>query len=130
MKVVVTIFFAFFILIGCKSPQPKSTIVQVTDKCIGNTISIVDVKGKKLNNGFMKVQITGQNLSDSYQKLQYKIIWLDKDGFIIKTILSNWQDISVDANEPFYITNISPNSKSEDFRLFIVKNNKEIECNH
>lgn len=131
MKATFLIFFSVLMLVsGCANTQPKSNIAQVTDRCITDTISITDIKGKKQSDGFMKTQIIGQNISDSYQKLEYKIVWLDRDGFVIKTILSKWRETSADANQPFYITNISPNTKADDFRLYIRQNNKEIMCNH
>ena len=76
----------------------------------------------------MKTQITGKNSANHYQKLEYKIIWLDDNGFVINTILSKWRDVSADANQEFYITNISPNTKASDFRLHIRQNDKEIIC--
>ena len=131
MKATFLVFFSLLMLVsGCANTQPKSNIAQVTDRCITDTISITDIKGKKQSDGFMKTQIIGQNISDSYQKLEYKIVWLDRDGFVIKTILSKWREASADANQPFYITNISPNTKADDFRLYIRQNNKEIMCNH
>jgi len=129
MKIITTLFFIFLLFTGCVSTQPKSNIAQVTDKCLTDTISITDIKGKKQTDGFMKTQIVGKNTSGSYQRLEYKIVWLDRDGFVIKSILSNWRKVSADANQPFYITNISPNTKADDFRLYIRQNNKEIVCN-
>lgn len=130
MKTTATLFFILLFSAGCATTQPKSTIAQVTDKCLTDTITITDIKGKKQSDGFMKTQIIGENTSNAYQKLEYKIVWLDRDGFVIKSILSNWREVSTDANQPFYITNISPNTKADDFRLYIRQNDKEIVCNH
>ena len=128
-----SITFFLYILIFCTScanTQPKNNIVQITDRCLTDSISISDIKGKKQSDGFMKTQITGRNTTNDYQKLEYKIVWIDNNGFIIQSILSNWRDVSADANQEFYITNISPNTKADDFKFYIRQNNKEIACNH
>ena len=130
MKTIVTLLSILLFITGCVASQPKNNIAQVTDKCLTSTLFISDIKGKKQADGFMKTQIVGKNTSSSYQRLEYKIVWLDRDGFVIKSILSNWREVSADANQPFYITNISPNTKADDFRLYIKQNNKEIVCNH
>lgn len=129
-KITASIALAAFLLSGCGEPTPGSNIATVTDSCIAGTIKITDIKGKKQPDGFMKTQITGQNTSNSYKQLEYKIVWLDQDGFAIKSLLSNWRKFPADANQPFYITNISPNTKADDFRLYIRENNKETLCKH
>ncbi len=131
MKVIFAgVVFMALLFSGCVNTQPKNNIAQVTDKCLAGSISITDIKGAKQSDGFMKTQIIGQNRSDSYKKLEYKIVWLDRNGFVIKSILSKWREASADANQPFYITNISPNTKADDFRLYIRQQNKEIVCKH
>ncbi len=131
MKVIFAgVVFLALLFLGCANTQPKNNIAQVTDKCLAGSISITDIKGAKQSDGFMKTQIIGQNKSDSYKKLEYKIVWLDRDGFVIKSILSKWREASADANQPFYITNISPNTKADDFRLYIRQQDKEIVCKH
>lgn len=119
---------ALMLLSGCATTQPKSTIAKVTDSCIVGDIKITDIKGGKREDGLMRTQIEGENLSGSYKQLEYKIVWLDDDGFVIKSILSNWRKFSAEANQPFYITNIAPNAKASDFRLYIREDNEEKIC--
>jgi uncharacterized protein YcfL len=124
-----TLFFSLFFS-ACVQTEPKSTIATITDKCVLSDFSIKDIKGIKQSDGFMKSQIIGKNESNSYKQLEYKIVWLDKNGFVIKSILSNWRKVSADANQPFYITNTSPSTKADDFRIYIRQNNKEVVCEH
>ena len=124
-SIVITVFLFFN---GCATPQPKSSIAKITDGCIVGDIKITDIKGGKRKDGFMRTQIEGENLSGSYKQLEYKIVWLDDDGFVIKSILSKWRKFSAEANQPFYITNIAPNTKASDFRLYIREDNKEKVC--
>jgi len=130
MKSIIFLLFVLIFYTGCVNTQPKNNIVQITDRCLTDTISITDIKGKKKSDGFMKTQIIGKNTTDDYQRLEYKIVWIDKSGFVIQSILSNWREVSADANQEFYITNISPNTKADDFKFYIRQNNKEIACNH
>jgi uncharacterized protein YcfL len=74
----------------------------------------------------MQAQVTGQNLTNSYFKVEYRIVWMDENGFTIDTILSNWTDIPAYPNQPFYIHATSPNAKTQSFRLYLKKEGKLI----
>ena len=126
-KTVLTLISFVAIFSGCVE-QPNPSVVTVNEKCGTDTLKIINIKGQKQADGFMKTQITGMNSADHYQKLEYKIIWLDRDGFVIKSILSKWRETPADAKQEFYITNISPNTKASDFRLYIRQNEKETLC--
>jgi uncharacterized protein YcfL len=129
MHYIKNILISISILFAGCATTPKSSVVHINEQCSSDTLEIVDIKGKKQADGFMKTQIVGKNNADHYQKLQYKIVWLDNDGFAIKSVLSKWRDISADANQEFYITNISPTTKASDFKVYIRQDNKEIQCN-
>lgn len=128
MKRYILFLGVLLLLSGCSTTQAPS-VVHINEQCGTDTLSIVDIKGKKQSDGFMKTQVVGKNNADHYQKLQYKIVWLDSDGFAIKSILSKWREIPADANQEFYITTISPTTKASDFKIYIRKDNKEILCN-
>lgn len=114
---------------GCTQTQgPNPSVVTIHEKCATDTLEIIDIKGQKRADGFMQIQVVGRNNANEYQKLEYKIVWLDGNGFVIKSILSKWREASADAKQEFYITNISPNAKANDFKLYIRQNNKEILC--
>lgn len=128
------IFIAFFIVIfvgGCASSSPKpkgNSVVNVVEPACGNSdIVIKDLKGKRRKDGFMQVQVTGENTSGSYQRLEYRIVWFDKQGFEIDSILSNWTAVPAYAHQPFTISTVSPSSKARKFRIYI-RNEKEMVC--
>ncbi|MDT8339544.1 MAG: YcfL family protein [Sulfurimonas sp.] len=123
-------YIAFFVLLfgGCaKEPQMSDQIVKVISSCGNSDIAVTDIKGRKKSDGFMQAQVIGENRSDSYQLLEYQVIWFDKEGFKIESILSKWNTVPAYANQPFQINAISPNTKATTFRLYI-KSQKEVIC--
>lgn len=123
-------YIAFLVLIfgGCaKEPKMNDSIVKVISNCGNSDIVVSDIKGRKKSDGFMQAQVIGENRSDSYQLLEYQVIWFDKEGFKIESILSKWQTVPAYANQPFQINATSPNTKATTFRLYI-KSQKEVIC--
>jgi len=128
MRLIILTILALFAFSGCgKSPQPDDSIVKVVDGCSGSDIVVTDIKGRKKPDGFMQAQVTGENNSGNYQNLEYRVVWLDGEGFAIDTILSKWNSIPAYPNQPFYINAISPSAKAKTFRLYI-KREKEVIC--
>ncbi len=116
---------------GCASSSPKpkgGSVVNVVEPACGNSdIVIKEVRGKRRKDGFMVVQVRGENTSGEYRRLEYKILWFDKNGFQIDTILSNWTVVPAYANQPFSIRTVSPSPKARKFRIYI-RNEKEVVC--
>lgn len=113
---------------GCtKAPNPNASVVKVISDCGSNDIVVTDIKGRKKADGFMQAQVSAENNSNSYQVLEYRVVWFDKEGFKIESILSNWNTVAAYANQPFQINVTSPNTKATTFRLYI-KREKEVIC--
>lgn len=129
MKIVSKLFLALplLLLVGCNEPKPDDEIAKVISHCGTNSISITEIKGRKTDDGFMQAQIIGNNSSGRYEKLNYRIVWLDGDGFEIDSILSKWRDAPAHEDQPFYIKATSPNTKAKSFRVYIKKD-KELIC--
>lgn len=128
MKIIWSAVLAAFIFGGCSSAQNSETIAKIVDGCTNSDIVLKDVKGRKRADGFMEAQITGENHSKDYQSLKYRVVWMDKDGFVIETIMSNWAKVPAYENQPFAISAVSPNAKASTFRVYI-KREEEILCN-
>ena len=128
MKILYTVLIALLLLTACSNePQPEP-IAQIIGQCGNSDISIRDIKGKKRDDGFMLAQVIGYNDSSEYQLLESRIVWFDKDGFKIESILSKYKEVPAHAKQPFYINEVSPNTKAKTFRVYIRKN-EEIICN-
>jgi len=123
-------YMAFLVLLfaGCaKEPQTSDQIVKVISSCGNSDIVVTDIKGRKKSDGFMQAQVIGENRSESYKLLEYQIIWFDKEGFKIESILSKYKTVSAYANQPFLINATSPSTDATTFRLYI-KSQKEVIC--
>jgi len=122
---------AAIVLGGCASSSPKpkgKSVVNVVDSGCGNSeIVIEDIKGKRRKDGFTQVQVTGENTGDDYRRLEYRILWYDRNGFQVDTILSNWTTVPAYAHQPFVINAVSPSTKARKFRIYI-RNEKEMLC--
>ncbi len=128
MRLVGLIMLTLFAFMGCsKLPEPNDAIVKVIGDCGSSDIVVSDIKGRKRADGFMQAQVVGENSSGSYQNLEYRVVWLDSEGFAIDTVLSNWNSVPAYPNQPFYINATSPNTKAKTFRLYI-KRDKEVIC--
>lgn len=128
MKLFGLITLIIFVLAGCnKTPEPSDSIVKVIDVCGSNDITVTDIKGRKKPDGFMQAQIVGENSSSTHQKLEYRVVWLDSEGFAIDTLLSKYNSVPAYPNQPFYINATSPSAKAKTFRLYI-KRDKEVIC--
>jgi uncharacterized protein YcfL len=128
MRLTILTILVLFAFVGCaKLPEPNDAIVKVVDGCSSSDIVITDIKGRKKSDGFMQAQVIGENNTGSYQSLEYRIVWLDSEGFAIDTILSKWNSTPAYPNQPFYINATSPSAKAKTFRLYI-KRDKEVIC--
>jgi len=128
MRLIISSLMALLFLNACSSEVKPEQIVKVINGCSSSNISIMDIKGLKKSDGFMKAQVKGYNNSSSYELLEYRIIWLDGDGFKIESILSKWISIPAYGEQAFYINAISPSTKAKTFRVYIKKE-KEVICN-
>ena len=140
MKIKLSITIAALLFFGCAStsePKPATGVAQVVEdtppnasnECRYGDLSIEEILDKTLDNGLLKVQINGLNKSNTYYQLEYRIVWLDKDGFVIKSLLSKWQSAPAYASSPFYVNAIAPSPKAKKYRVYIRKNQEEIQCN-
>jgi hypothetical protein len=71
--------------------------------------------------GLLVIQVTGVNQTTSYKKLEYKIEWIDQNGFVIPTILSRWTEFPAFENTGFRFKAVAPKTTATDFRILIRK---------
>ncbi len=128
MKIILSALSVLLLLTACNEGPNPDPIVKVIESCGSSNISISDIKGRKKDDGFMKAQVIGYNSSSDYELLESRIVWFDRDGFKIKSLLSKWKTLPAYAKQPFYINEISPNTKAKTFRVYIRKN-EDIICN-
>ena len=89
------------------------------NKNIKSDLDIEKVVAERNNEGLLQVNINGENDTSKYFKSEYRIIWLDKNGTPLETILSDWTPFPVHEDAEFYITAVAPHPRATDFRIVI-----------
>jgi len=110
-----------WIISGCATTRPVDPRVKIIDDFLSPNISITEVSSRINEGEFLEVQVTGFNRASVYKKLEYRIEWLDRSGFKIKTILSGWTHIPAYKNSEFRFKAVAPKPSASDFRILIRK---------
>jgi uncharacterized protein YcfL len=92
----------------------------------GSKVIIEPLLEKKINvnnkthnrNGLIELIVEIGNRSASKLSLNYRVKWLDNDGFEVGEALSVWQPLFVDAGESKKIREISPMPTASSYTLY------------
>ncbi len=127
MKTKVFIMLASLALFfGCTSnnelypPSTKDSRVTYKDVSLHEWLQLQSVKSRKNADGLLRFQAKFVNTVASDKSLLYRISWIDKEGFVQKSILSRWNKAVVKGNSFVYIDGISPNGNSRDYTLEVL----------
>jgi len=118
---------ALFVFAGCSSTFPahqsaSNVLESQTDRQIINNIplnyrvSIVQYHSR-ITNGLQEIQVDLQNHRQQQYDLEYKIDWLDADGYVIES--TPWQPLTINAKEYRSIKAIAHSPQAEDFKFYI-----------
>ena len=126
------LFFVLFVcsvMAGCAGLGPgkvpfNDPRVTVVGALIRPEIKVTGLNTRINSGNFMEVQVTGVNKASGYRNLEYKIDWIDRDGFAIKTILSRWTMFPAYASSTFSFAGVAPKTSASDFRITIRKKEK------
>lgn len=89
------------------------------NKNVKSDLDIENITAERNHEGLLEVNISGANDTSKYFKSEYRIIWLDKKGAPLDTILSNWTPFPVYEDAEFYITAVAPHPRAVDFKIVI-----------
>jgi len=124
----IIIFLLIFSFVGCAaSNTPKATKkpvdsrVTIVDVALVRKLPVTDVIVHTRPDGLMEVQVTGRNYTSTYYALEYQAEWLDKNGFVIETILSRWTAFPTYEQSEYKFKAVAPKSAAVDFRIKIRK---------
>ncbi len=117
------ILVLLFLSMGCMAVTPVDPRVKIIDDFLTASIEIKNVTTRVNSSGFMEAQVIGNNKTSSYKKLEYKIEWMDEDGFIIPSILSRWTSFPAYENAPFNFKSVAPRTNAMDFKILLRKEN-------
>lgn len=110
-------FAAIAFAFGCASLDTGDPRVLIHPSA-ASIAQVVSITYEDANPNAKGVQIVVKNKKDSYQKFKYKIIWFE-NGKEYKSLLSNWQDLSMHGYELKNISATAPNGKVNSFRVEI-----------
>lgn len=107
---------------GCVASKGRvDSRVKILQQQMPSELTITEVASRVNPSGFMEVRVTGRNKGSEYARLQYRVDWLDQDGFPIKSLLSRWTSVPAYADSEFQFGAVAPNSDAADFRIKIRK---------
>ena len=124
----ILVVLLMFSLVGCAASnkskttkKPVDSRVAIVDVIVARKLPVIDVIAHTRPDGLMEVQVTGRNYTSRYYKLEYKAEWLDKNGFVIKTILSRWTAFPAYEQSEYMFKAVAPKAVAVDFRIKIRK---------
>ncbi len=116
MKLVISFIFALTLLYtGCV----KKSYVKIIDNTVSKYVDVQDIKERVRADGFMEIQINAQNDTNENKLFKYRVIWQDKDGFLIPSLSSKWADFSAYKNSKFEINVVAPSSKATVYQVYL-----------
>jgi uncharacterized protein YcfL len=89
----------------------------VVSALLGEGIEIHDVRELRSPEGFLDVQMVGYNRGYGTRRFEYRVEWLDENGFVIPTKTSVWIPVSAAEKSPVTFRFIAPRRDAVDFRI-------------
>lgn len=113
---------AVILLSACSTTYQKdSNLPNIT---LDSSLSkdIIQERRKRINdNGYLEFEIIFY--SDSAKDIVYKVEWLDKDGFVLRNVLSeDYQVLRIPARQKVVLHKLASDVRAQDFRIEIRKN--------
>ncbi|WP_375724819.1 YcfL family protein [Arcobacter sp. KX21116] len=99
----------------------------VIDKALDSWLKLEKLNYFQKSDGFWVVQARFKNTTYMNRNVAYKIDWIDKNGFIVKTILSKWKKATVEENRDFTINGVSPSNQIKDFVIRVQDTSRDDE---
>ncbi len=88
---------------------------------VESDLNVKKVVTKRNHDGLLEIHISGENDASKYFKSEYRIVWLDSDGFPLDTLLSKWTPFPVYEGAEFHLSAVAPHPRATDFRIIIRK---------
>lgn len=94
----------------------------ISDKSLGNKVSIVGVNSAMTPGGFLQVQVELLNNTRSPQQFSYHFEWFDANGMQISTLAPVEVPDQIQGGEDKFISSMAPTTVCRDFRVKFIKN--------
>lgn len=107
---------------GVRSDSPGNNIItrpvtSFVSVLIGEGIEVNDLKERRTPAGLLEVQLSGYNHAVSRKKFDYRVEWLDADGMVLDSVMTNWTIVSAMPKSSFAFKVISPNDRAQNYRI-------------
>ena len=119
---------AMFVVVGCavnetytatvKEDGTTEKILESNSGVLSRNLSIENVKTGFVGN-LLKTQATIRNESRRNFKFQYKMKWLDKDGFEIDIDGEPWTPMTITSYESKTVEGLAPNPTAKSFKILV-----------
>lgn len=109
---------------GCLSRKSAGVaaergILQVEDRTFATRLDVVQDQTVMLDDGFLKAQVTLKNTGMRDATFQYRFLWKDRDGLMLKRAETLWTPLALHGREEAVVEGICPVPGAADFRLVI-----------
>lgn len=120
LGLVAPLLFGGIILSGCQE-QPKVVQtnypqVRFMDPSLREKLLIQDLATRKNDGGLMEFELRATSTSGSDTALVYKTDW-SAQGFTIKTIMSRWVSVDLEAGRDLIIRGVAPKPEADSFLI-------------
>jgi len=110
---------------GCVTVSPSQIDSRVVvENSLTKNLTIESVN-TTIKNGSLFVQIKGINNSSKDLRIDYKVEWINKNGIITDSILSDWIPLKIRGNAFFNFNAIAPNDSIDNFRIQVRNNERK-----
>ena len=112
--------FSIILLSACSTTyQRDSSLPNITLDSYAK--DIIQERHKRINdNGYLEFEIIFY--SNSAKDIVYKVDWLDKDGFVLRDVLSeDYQALRIPAKQKVVLRKRAADVRAQDFRIEIRK---------
>ena len=113
----------FFCISGCGTYSSSPPVLNDSRvRIVGaHEITVTQVVTRINLSDLMEVQVNGESRALGFSNLEYKVDWIDRDGFTLKTIMSRWTTFPAYKGTTFNFNAIAPSDKAINFRITIRK---------
>ncbi len=92
-------------------------IAHIYSAITGERIEFTNAVTRRNNSDILELQVEFYNRSYNTERFQYKVEWLDANGFQINSKASVWLPMSVAGKSNGTITATAPNASAVDFKM-------------
>jgi len=96
--------------------DPRVTIIEPR---LGRNLIVTNVIAERDSGGLLEVQVDGMSYFKGYLNLEYRIDWLDQNGMLIPTTITQWTKFPAFQHAEFRFRTIAPSKGASDFRILI-----------